>query len=391
MPGHVLIAGVSTRAAAESAARAGFAVTALDAFADLDQHPSVRALSIPRDFGVPFGMRTAARAARTCPTDAVAYLSPFDNHPRIVRALTQGRTLWGNSPDALCRARNPELVRSALTARGLSMPRVRVGLEGDVRPERDHDDSAGRRWLVKPFASGGGARVREWRRGAVPKRAYLQEYVPGAVGSVVFVAAGGRAVPLGISRQLIGDSAFGAGGYRYCGSLLAPVGDDQFGDDDALVDRACDVAGVLAEALGLVGVNGADFVARRGVPHIIEVNPRWSASMEVVERAYGISVFGSHATACATGALPSFDLVSARRGSLASGRAVVFSRRDVIVGDTARWLDDEDVRDVPRRDERIGVGRPVCSVLATGCDAAACHAALVTRAARVYADMSGWA
>ena len=36
---HVLVAGVSTRAAAESAARAGFRVTAIDAFGDLDQHP----------------------------------------------------------------------------------------------------------------------------------------------------------------------------------------------------------------------------------------------------------------------------------------------------------------------------------------------------------------
>ena len=50
----VLIVGVSTRAAAESAARAGFDVIALDAYADLDQHPSVRALSLPRDFGTAF-------------------------------------------------------------------------------------------------------------------------------------------------------------------------------------------------------------------------------------------------------------------------------------------------------------------------------------------------
>ena len=40
---RLLIAGISTRAAAESAARAGFEVTAIDAFGDLDQHPGVRA------------------------------------------------------------------------------------------------------------------------------------------------------------------------------------------------------------------------------------------------------------------------------------------------------------------------------------------------------------
>ncbi len=64
MATRVLIAGVSTRAAAESAANAGFTVTALDAFGDLDQHPSVRSLSLPRDFAAPLhGARRGARGA----------------------------------------------------------------------------------------------------------------------------------------------------------------------------------------------------------------------------------------------------------------------------------------------------------------------------------------
>ena len=45
---RVLVAGVSARAIAESAARAGFDVMALDAFADRDQHAAVRAFSVSR-------------------------------------------------------------------------------------------------------------------------------------------------------------------------------------------------------------------------------------------------------------------------------------------------------------------------------------------------------
>jgi predicted ATP-grasp superfamily ATP-dependent carboligase len=62
---RVLIAGVSVRAAAASAARAGFAVTSLDAYADADAHPAVRALSVARDFAGRYSARTAARLART--------------------------------------------------------------------------------------------------------------------------------------------------------------------------------------------------------------------------------------------------------------------------------------------------------------------------------------
>src|SRR5947199_4731047 len=95
---RVLVAGVSTRAAAESAARAGFVVTAIDAFGDLDQHASVRSLSLQRDFGMPFSAQAAARAARTIECDAVAYLSSFENHPKAVSMLAAGRALWGNEP-----------------------------------------------------------------------------------------------------------------------------------------------------------------------------------------------------------------------------------------------------------------------------------------------------
>ena len=382
---RVLVAGVSTRAAAESAARAGFAVTAIDAFADLDQHASVHAMSLARNFTAP----AAARAARNIQCDAVAYGSNFENHPGAVGTLAAGRALWGNAPAVLRRVRDPFLLAQTLSRRGFPVPAIGSGEPGS-------------RWIVKPLASGGGHRVRAWRPAkGLPRGCYLQELIEGTPGSVVFVAAGGRAVPLGITRQLVGERAFGAAGYRYCGNILAAAGDAGLGDDTALVDRACALAGVVAEEFNLVGVNGIDFVARDGVPYAIEVNPRWSASMELVERAYGLSIFGVHAAACDEGALPAFDLVEARRGASPVGKAVVFARRDVVVGDTRAWLAhpaspalpaDEvaRIRDVPHPGETIAAGRPVCTVFAAGRDAASCHAALVRRAEGVYVDLSAW-
>ena len=91
-------------------------------------------------------------------------------------------------------------------------------------------------------------------------------------------------MPIGISRQLVGERALGATGYRYCGNILTAAGDPSFADDEALVEAACRLARAVSEDFGLVGVNGIDFIARHGVPWAIEVNPRWSASMELVER-----------------------------------------------------------------------------------------------------------
>jgi predicted ATP-grasp superfamily ATP-dependent carboligase len=383
----VLVAGLSTRAAAESAGRAGFRVTAIDAFGDLDQHPLVAALTLERKFSA----HAAARAAQGIECDAVAYLSSFENHPKAVATLARGRALWGNPPAVLRRVRDPLALARALGERGFAVPAARSGNLGTLEPW-----NPGTSWLLKPLSSGGGRRVRRWSPGTrLPRGCYLQEFIEGTPGSVVFAAAGGRSVPLGISRQLVGVRAFGATGYQYCGSILMPY-DDTDGDAAAL-------SAAVAGEFGLAGVNGIDFISCGGRAYAIEVNPRWSASMELVELAYGVSVFGAHATACARGQLPDFDLCAARRGAPVLGKAIVFARQDVVIGDTSAWLPAVPVlpalpgppavpapRDIPRAGERIAAGQPVCTVFASADGVAECHAALVERARHVYAALAAW-
>ena len=114
---HVLIAGLSTRAVADSAVRAGFAVTTIDAFADLDLHPAVRGVSLPRDFGLGFSAQAAACAASDLPGEVAAYASNFENDPDAVRTLAAGRILQSGAPRAVyLRPASPAVAR-ALGAR----------------------------------------------------------------------------------------------------------------------------------------------------------------------------------------------------------------------------------------------------------------------------------
>ena len=363
---RVLLAGVSTRAMAESAALAGYAVWSLDAFGDLDQHPDVKAVSLARDVGVPFSVDAVVRAAERIETDVVAYLSPFENHPASVERLARGRALWGNSASVLRRVREPGVVSRA------------AGVSNSDR------------WLVKPRASGGGHGIEWWSPGnPVPVGSHVEPFVAGEPGSIIFVAAGRDLVPLGLTRQLVGDVSFGATGFRYCGSILHNTPNAQ--RRSQLLDSALHVARSVVAEFDLVGVNCIDFVAREGVAVPIEVNPRWSASMELVERAGGVSVFGMHAAACAAGELPRFDITGAHVTTTVSGKAVVFARHDVTCGDTTAWLGDGTVRDVPHPGEHIPAGRPVCTIFATGADADACYAGLIARANRVYETLGSWA
>ena len=375
---RVLALGVATRAIAESAANAGFSVTALDRFGDLDQHAQVRGLSVRRDFGRTASAHAMAQTAHGLEGDVVAYTSNFENHPNLVEGLAMRRPVWGNSAGTLVRVRNPVLLARTLLREGHAAPAVRFGplLAGR---------SVVRSWLLKPIASGGGHGISRWRTLSTPPRGcYAQEVVEGTPVSLMFAAARGRSVLLGMSLQLIGESAFGTGGYRFCGSILLAANDPLVAHGTGLWQASSEIATTVSREFGLVGLNGIDCIARSGMPYVVEVNPRWCSSMELAERAYGLSLFGVHADACANGRLPAFDVRQARTGVKTIGKAILFAKRAVRAGDTRRWLGNPSIRDVPHPGEEIAAGAPVCTVFASADDASSCHAALVARADEVY-------
>jgi uncharacterized protein len=370
--GEVLIVGASTRGLAESAARAGYRVHAVDAYGDVDLVERAHTIALRRDLGIDWSPSAAVAAAASIGCSTLAYTSNLENHPSALARLAAGRQLWGNPPGVLRRVRDPFHLAEALRNGGFRMPAVSA-----AEPSETGRSGA---WLLKPRRSGGGHGIRPWRLGdPVPRTRYLQERVEGPSGSIAFVADGRRAVPLGLSLQLPSQHAFGAAGFRYCGSLLCGGPDPLFVGEPALAESAAAMAAAVTEGFGLVGVNGIDFVARDGVPWAVEVNPRYSASMELVEEAHSVSIFRLHAEAC-SGRLPSEGPFGRPLGQV-HGKAVLYAREPVIAGQLRQH---GALRDVPHPGERIGRGRPICTVLAEGETAAACLDALEARAAWVY-------
>src|SRR5262245_43868265 len=128
---HVLLAGVSTRALAQSAARAGYRVSAVDPFGDVDLRAVADVVPLR-----PFGADGVARLARSVPAHLVAYTSNLENHPGLVAELARGRRLLGNPPDVLTQVRNPLLLARAVAAGGLAGPRTRASAPLDARAVR---------------------------------------------------------------------------------------------------------------------------------------------------------------------------------------------------------------------------------------------------------------
>ena len=355
--------------------------------------PSVRSALAAARFRRAVTAHAAARAARSIECDAVAYLSSFENHPAAVSRLAAGRALWGNSPDGAAARPRSAARREALRRRGCATPDVYVAPARTSRPVgRDVSavSDSGGRWLVKPLASGGGHRVRPWRRGTrVPRGCYLQELVDGTPGSVVFVAAGGRAVPLGVSRQLVGERAFGASGYRYCGNILAAAG-------DATSRDGAGGRGVRARPRRGRGVRPRRRqrhrlrrarrrpVRDRSQPALVRVDGARRARLRPlgVRRARG-GVRRRRAAGVRSRARRDAAPARWQGGGLRAA--------DVVVGDTRAWLAGRSRASATCR-TRASAFAPAGRSAPSSPPAAthACYAALVRRADRVYAELAGW-
>ena len=368
-----MIAGVTTRPFAASAARAGYRVTAADAFGDLDLRAIAKVLLVRPQAGQSYSPLQAAEAAASTRADLAAYTSNFENHPAAVTRLSQGCRLLGNSAATLVRVRDPIELQRVLRRAGLPALESRIRAPEPAAHQRS--------WLLKPVSSGGGHGIRRWSsEESVPKGMYLQQYVRGIPGSLSFAADGSRAVVLGWSRQLVGEADFGVGPFRYCGSMVGATA--MFPQQNELLRYAAELAAVLTREFRLVGLNGLDFIARRGVPYPTEVNPRYSSSMELIERATGLSMFEAHLAAC-KGNLPATPV---ERG-MVYAKAVVFARRRVEVRKLPGRSGTRWIADVPHAGDIILQGRPICTVFATARTVERCRTLLQRRAAAVYRSL----
>jgi predicted ATP-grasp superfamily ATP-dependent carboligase len=240
------------------------------------------------------------------------------------------------------------------------------------------------RWLVKPLASGGGLGVEPLVPGT-PRagRVYFQERVPGPPFSAVFIADRRGTRLVGATRQLIGRAG---APFAYTGSVGPwPL-------DDVVGDRLRALGEAIAEAFRLIGLFGVDLVLRDDHPWPVEVNPRYTASVEVLERATGGALIRDHWMACdphaphgtgnalKCGGAPPLPRAEPARAPIA-GKAIVFAVR---AGRVA-WAGRDHpgtmpaVADIPHDGAPFAPGEPLLTVFADGTTTDQCLAALQRR------------
>jgi hypothetical protein len=340
----------------ESAVHSGYPVMALDAFGDRDLKALTESHSLRHDFHARYSPGALYKASRQFVFDAVAYTSNLENHPEILSRFSGRHKIIGNSPQAVGSVRDWGTLFARLRKAGFLVPET-------IFAGENRKPNPNRRWLIKPVLSGGGHGIRFLQGEKLPGDDYmLQEYIPGKPCSASFVANGRDCVVIGIAEQLIGMRQFGSRGFRYCGNLL-PLPEAINPDSGKIIlQQVRKLATFLTQEYGLIGVNGIDFILNRGQICFIEINPRYSASMELIERAYELPVFHLHFQAALDSKLPEFKLETYLKSEKFFGKGILFAERDLTTPDTQSWL-DKSIRDVPASGEKLHKGSPICTIL----------------------------
>src|SRR5262249_54766323 len=127
---------------------------------------------------------------------------------------------------------------------------------------------------------------------------FYQEFIDGLSLAAIFCAHGARARLLGITRQLHGKPS---APFAYVGSIGPwPV-------SSGVRARVAEVGEVLAASFCLAGLFGVDLILRGEVPWPVEVNPRYTASVEVLELALRRSFLSEHRSVFEASAPNSLD------------------------------------------------------------------------------------
>lgn len=384
---RLLIVGASGRAAAASALRAGFEPFVIDLFADADTKRLCPVLKCdPADY--PHGFIELAKLA---PPGPWMYTGGLENYPEVVAAISGSRELWGNGPDKLAQVRDPHRVAESYKAVAYSIPETHPG-SSSPPPDRV--------WLRKPIRGAGGIGIarHDPTHPTLSDRHVFQEFVPGEQISLLFLSEDRRlsrttrreriwpyTIELGIYRQLIGCSWLHAPQFQYAGNI-GPFPPGHFGlpgHGAGVLEGMNDVRAELA------GMWGADFVLTADHAHLIEINPRYPASAELM--AYAGWEPLTKLADCFTRSDSLWKFKSFRSWPRVVGKAVYYAAAPIPFPASGPWDESlarctdvwrrPEFADIPEPGTLIEPGQPVFTLFAAAATEAECIHQLRAKAA----------
>ena len=377
----IVVVGFSARSAAQSAKRQGFEVIAVDACADRDlvsqcqkhyrlddpRWPDVLNASHP---GVPLlltgGMEHRTRWVDHC--HSVANRGGPDGKQLSAMRSLENWEKWAVSSD-------------------LGWPATFRKIEDfTLFPNR----LSGSDWLLKLCNSAGGIGVIDLTNAVLlddqwhvkPTEAYFQKRLPGVAIGITFLSSEFGSTLVGAAAAWTPDTKPTTPRYLYRGSYgPIPLIDEQ-------IDRLERFAGIVGRESGLLGLWQADFLLHHGSLTLLEINPRWSASMEILDVCLDLRLVEMHYECICKTLSPAvftqFEMKACTRAKESiecmMGKLVVYAPHGFTVSQAQsdhwwvnRWECDMNTlrnrcqfADIPLARTEVAIGDPILTVLTSG-------------------------
>ncbi len=207
---------------------------------------------------------------------------------------------------------------------------------------------------------------------------YFQQFLDGPSHSaLLFAQQEGAAELVGVTRQLLGTPGSPFAYRGNMGPSLVPA---------PLMSRLRQLGNVLSSAFRLVGLFGVDYIQHDDEPWLVEINPRYTASVEVFELATHRTLLTEHLRACGMDLVESPSPGKPKTVTTKApvvGKAVLYAQRSMVAPEIE--IDDPRCRDsfavpaiadVPWPGTAIAAGEPIMTMFTKGEDVRECEARL---------------
>ncbi len=340
IPLTLLVIAQSARMLAKMGVDAGFAVVAVDCYADVDtRHLAVETFKIASLSLVEVRPALDALQSRHGLTHVV-YGSGFEDYLETLGYLQQSWVVLGNAVEVFRQFQDKRAFFAQLAALFIHHPQT------IFTPPSNKEGQ----WLRKPFSGAGGVGIR-WHDphdAADADKFYWQRFVRGEALSMLFLAAAGRVEIVGYNRQWTRFVDDEKQSFLFAGiASHVNVSDDH---RRLLYEWLTK----LARVYPLRGLGSLDFMLAAGCCYVLEINPRIPASAQL----YGKQVFRRHLQACL--GVMTDDAIEAEPAAY----QVIYARQSLRVPEVVDWPDW--ALDRPDGGAIIGMGQPICSIIAAG-------------------------
>lgn len=340
---RILIVGACVRAAAQSAHQAGYQVFAADLFADSDTQLVAHCKTLTK---YPYD---TLQVVEQFQPDAVCITGALENYPSILKEISQRTLLLTPPVSAITFVRSPRQLSSLLHSHGLNFPEV---IESRVPQDG--------RWLAKPFKSASGHQIKLIRSGvSCPANCYLQRYIEGCPMSASYLLQPETTTLLGTSELLSPPLQF-----QFQGAVTKTLSSQHTSELERLGD--------LLRKQGILGLVGIDFILTDDDKLVIlEVNPRYTATMELYRARWESPLMAYHIEAFRNPSRP----ISKTIEPPVSGKQILYASQEINI--SAGLLEqlhqmaatqNVSLADLPHVGTTIHKEHPILTIQATGKD-----------------------